>query len=674
MNSSLISKEIWNDSRFENILLLSEYVYFKTPFRLSKGNKIVASLNNISGQVWHQGYNMFREWNLNGHATGEEIIDAFLNQIPNRTKYKVEINKKSKRGGQLVTKIRFYLLKVMENYMTAKQKPFKEHQLGILVRNDIPNEFEKINEISTDKYLVSASVGQGNWAHVPWIAIMNKQITTSTQRGYYIVYLFSEDMSRVYLTIAQGVTETMREEMEKVKKGIQSTVPEDSKVKIDDGIDLGDSKRAKDYAFSTAAYIRYDYNTMPSEETLLNDLKHMLEIYENYIEKEQKATKSSDILLKEEIKEDIVLYEGSQGELVDHIYKYIRGKGFLYSKEEVTNLYLSLKTKPFVILSGISGTGKTMIGKWFAESLGATEKNGQLSIIPVRPDWNDGSDLLGYTDIKGDFQDGPLTKILKRAVANPEKPYFVILDEMNLARVEYYFSDLLSIMETRRWKNGRIVSSALLSEEIAGEEVYIPENFYVIGTVNMDETTHPFSKKVLDRANTIEFNDVNLNNLSFLKDIEEIESERVNQGILAAKYLHLKDLYKDKPDLVARISDELTTINQYLEKTQAHIGYRVRDEICFYLAYNEEVEYFTVKQAMDYCILQKVLPRISGSDSRVDELLKMLYQYFTNRVYDEELEDFIEDLETANYPQSAKKVLEMLRRLEEDGFTSFWVT
>ena len=150
--------------------------------------------------------------------------------------------------------------------------------------------------------------------------------------------------------------------------------------------------------------------------------------------------------------------------------------------------------------------------------MGATEENGQFALIPIRPDWNDGSDLLGYVDIKGDFKQGPLTKVIEKAEQNPDDPYFVLLDEMNLARVEHYFSDMLSVMESRKWEDGKMVTSTFLSEEIAKRDIKLPTNLYIIGTVNMDETTHPFSKKVLDRANTIEFNRVELSNLAFLRE------------------------------------------------------------------------------------------------------------------------------------------------------------
>lgn len=357
--------------------------------------------------------------------------------------------------------------------------------------------------------------------------------------------------------------------------------------------------------------------------------------------------------------------------LISHIDSYIKSKGFYYRLEEVTNLILSLKTKPFVILFGISGTGKTMIVRWFAEALGANEENGQFTIIPVRPDWSDGSDLLGYTDIKGDFKEGPLTKVIKEANLNSDKPYIVLLDEMNLARVEYYFSDILSVMESRSFNDdGKIETSTILKKEVAGENIYLPANLYIIGTVNMDETTHPFSKKVLDRANTIEFNRVQLDYLDFLQEIEAIEPVSVKQEVLESKYIHLKDIYEDNPDIVHQVTQELEKVNKVLKKLQAHVGYRVRDEICMYIAYSEENQVMKFDQAMDHCLLQKILPRISGSDSRVKDVLDDLLNICAPPF---DLNEEKINLTYAKYPKSAEKLIEMRRRLV-DGFTSFWIS
>jgi 5-methylcytosine-specific restriction enzyme B len=438
--------------------------------------------------------------------------------------------------------------------------------------------------LSQDRYVVKGSTGQGVWTDVHWIAIMNKTITTSTQRGYYIVYLFSDDMKKVHLTLAQGVTKTPKEEMLRINEEIRQIIPLNENVKKDDELNLGESKKAKEYKPSVAAYISYSIERMPSDEQLQRDLQQMIQYYENYVE----------------IKSNMKKFEHlSYQSIVQHIYSYISSKGFYYTKEEVINLFLSLKTKPFVILSGISGTGKTKVIQWLAESVGATKKNGRFTLIPVRPDWNDGSDLLGYVDIKGEFKPGPLTKVVLEAEQNKEDPYFVLLDEMNLARVEHYFSDVLSVMESRRWEDGKIVSSTLLSKEIAGQDISLPPNVYIIGTVNMDETTHPFSKKVLDRANTIEFNRVQLNHLDFLKELKEAEPIQLKQEVFTVKYLHLKDVYHQYPHIVEKATNELVKVNEYLQPLGAHVGYRVRDEICFYLAYNEEGKLMTYENAFD---------------------------------------------------------------------------
>ncbi|MBE1553204.1 McrB family protein [Sporosarcina limicola] len=353
-------------------------------------------------------------------------------------------------------------------------------------------------------------------------------------------------------------------------------------------------------------------------------------------------------------------------ELIEHIHSYITSQGFNYSLINIKNFYLSLRSKPFVIISGISGTGKTKIVQLFAESVGATEENERFKLIPVRPDWSDGSELLGYTDIKGEFQKGPLTEMVEHAMKYSTLPHFVLLDEMNLARVEYYFSDVLSVMESRRRNRDEIISSYLLDEKATGVPLRLPENLFIIGTVNMDETTHPFSKKVLDRANTIEFNEIYLENFDYLEEQEEVEAQQFLNEQLAANYISLKDVYDTHSTLISKVSSRLVAINKILEPLNAHVGYRVRDEICFYMIHNAEAGLLDENEAFDFCIMQKILPRITGGDGRVETLLNDLLEWLTDRSYDIAI--------SGNYPRSAKKVTEMLGRYHADGFTSFWIS
>ncbi|MEL3971117.1 DUF3578 domain-containing protein [Rossellomorea oryzaecorticis] len=565
------------------------------------------------------------------------------------------------------TSIREKLLYIMNNYVSAKTQPFGGNQLGPYVRNEVPKEFQKLSCLN-DQYVVTGSVGQGNWASVPWIAIMNKEITTSTQRGYYIVYLFSEDMSRLYLTLAQGVTETTKEEMLKRKQEIRDHVEMRASVKKDNDLYLGESSKAKGYALSTAAYIEYKKDAMPSERELVEDLESMISYYERYIVYSKTQVNTEDLL--SEVEETAVEFR-NDSELVDHIHSYISTKGFYYERRDINNLYLSLKTKPFVILSGISGTGKTKIVQLFAESLRATADNGQFALIPVRPDWSDGSDLIGYRDIKGEFQAGPFTKVLIEAnkPENRNKPYFVLLDEMNLARVEYYFSDLLSVMESRDRKDGELVSAPVVEETEVGR-LLMRDNLFIIGTVNMDETTHPFSPKVLDRANTIEYNEVVLDHFGFLSKDTDAEPLSISNKQVAGRFLNLKDAYFDHEDLVKKVTSLLVEVNSILEPIKAHFGYRVRDEVCFYMIYNDEGQLMSFDEAFDYQLLQKVLPRLTGNDLKTEDALKKLFRFCTRHEWTEEDVEAI--VKEARFSKSARKLSNMIPKIMHDGFTSFW--
>ncbi|WAA10988.1 McrB family protein [Fervidibacillus albus] len=362
----------------------------------------------------------------------------------------------------------------------------------------------------------------------------------------------------------------------------------------------------------------------------------------------------------------------SDKEMMDQISHFIHQKGLYYDIDDLKNFFLSIKSKPFVILSGISGTGKTKLVQLFAESIGATSDNGQFKLIPVRPDWSDGTDLLGYIDLKGEFRPGALTEFLQEAgkLENRNKPYFLLLDEMNLARVEYYFSELLSIMETKKFVNGMIQSDPVLHTN-KNEKIRLYNNIYFIGTVNMDETTHPFSKKVLDRANTIEFNDIDLEFFDFLNEKNNAQPIKITNDQIAGKFLTLKDAYFEHKELIHSTIDQLIKINQMLDEINSQFGYRVRDEICFYMIYNAESQLLNEDKAFDYQIMQKVLPRITGSDEATINVLKKIFKYSSNINWNENL-TLEEIVAGSRYPKTAKKVFNMIKKREEEGFTSFW--
>ena len=361
--------------------------------------------------------------------------------------------------------------------------------------------------------------------------------------------------------------------------------------------------------------------------------------------------------------------------VLKRINQYINGNGYIYSYEELSNFYLSLKTKPFVIQAGISGTGKSKLVRLFAESINAKFKS-----IPVKPDWNDSTELLGYKNIKDEFVKGELYKVIDEAKEHLDTPYFVCLDEMNLARVEYYLSEYLSVIESRKFETDKIVTDKLFSESyfenVEDNNISIPENLYIIGTVNMDDTTFSFSRKVLDRANTIEFSEVDLETLDFLTD--EAETLVVDNSLLKTQFLNIKDALEIDRTYVEEINEKIVEINNILKPYSKHFGYRVRDEIVFYMLENKLANLLEEDMAFDYQIMQKILPTIIGSDVYIEEILIKLFKICTGfnlenkQNYIKEAESVIKnESEKCRYPKSATKILQMLKGYR-DGFVSFW--
>lgn len=381
----------------------------------------------------------------------------------------------------------------------------------------------------------------------------------------------------------------------------------------------------------------------------------------------------------------------------------------------------AIKSKPFLLLAGISGTGKSRIVRELARAcweVGTSDykehKPKNYEMVQVKPNWHDSSELIGYVSRLGEepaFIAGDFLKFIVKAWENPHVPYFLCLDEMNLAPVEQYFAEYLSVVESRKKdeETGDVVTDPILKPEYEAEldektdervpkawyknlinellvecpdekqfglfrqfiekGISIPQNLIVVGTVNMDETTFSFSRKVLDRAMTIEMNEVDLAG-GLTQKHETIG--KLNFDDLVGTNVEGMDVYSDNQKVCDKAITYLQKINEVLEGTPFKVAYRTRNEFLLYVVNNlpyrkdedgdELDEEEVVARALDEITSMKVLSRIEGDDQKVkEELLARLEQVVTDMLPETLHEKSV----------SLAKLKEMKERCKT-GFTSFW--
>lgn len=353
-----------------------------------------------------------------------------------------------------------------------------------------------------------------------------------------------------------------------------------------------------------------------------------------------------------------------------NLLEYIAARGFAFDPWQVAAYVTAIRTKPFVILAGVSGTGKSALPKLIADATG-----GKTTIVPVRPDWHDSSELLGYQRLDTKFEPGHLLKAALEAQQNPQDQFFFVLDEMNIARPEYYLAEVLSrIEETGALAPGQ--TGQPLSPNASGNgpgdvpwnTVRLPSNLAIVGSVNMDETTFGFSRKVLDRAFVIEFSEVDLSRIGDV-DLTTLPSPLAWTSDDWKRTASTLAQHPNRHDpAVAQAVATLQEINRLLIECQLQFGYRVRDEIgLFCLAAQSVEDAFQTQDggtigALDLAISMKVLPRIQGSGVAITKLLDQLNTWAQPGSGDE-----------SSFPVSGQRIDLMRRRLAETGFTNYWL-
>lgn len=376
------------------------------------------------------------------------------------------------------------------------------------------------------------------------------------------------------------------------------------------------------------------------------------------------------------------------------------------------NFIEALKTKPFLLLAGISGTGKSQKVKELAYLTcpkdGVLDADsttpGNYCLIEVKPNWHDSTELLGYySNLTEKYNITPFLHFVYKASQHPDVPFFVCLDEMNLAPVEQYFAEYLSVLETRSVKDGRIETAELLSKKLfegcAEDRGYtpdelnvlsflkenglrLPDNLFVIGTVNMDDTTHQFSRKVIDRAFTIEMNgdeleemfaEDNAKALSYTNNPLPI-SELKPKFVKAAEALNdqVVNIYKDQ--IVEQVPAKLKAINAILKDTPFRVSYRVQNEFVLYLSTlilkrkDDETIDDLINKAALVILLEKILPRVQGDEK--------LLSTAEGNVFTELIKYVKENLKCKDdsgvYTEVLTKLDEMNKRLSNTYFANFF--
>ena len=372
----------------------------------------------------------------------------------------------------------------------------------------------------------------------------------------------------------------------------------------------------------------------------------------------------------------------------------------------------ALRTKPFMLLAGISGTGKSRIVRELAKACwqeGDEEfgKNNprNFCMLQVKPNWHDSAELLGYVSRisgKSEFVPGDFLKFVVNAWEEPDVPYFLCLDEMNLAPVEQYFAEYLSVIESRKLIDGVITTDPLLkkpyekkeydlsvkygedmdwfqqlviqltSNDVLKKQFYqhgisIPQNLFVVGTVNMDETTFSFSRKVLDRAMTLEMNEVDL--YGGLTD-EGSEIGYIGNCIIGTA-AEGKDVYAENKELCDLVLTYLEKMNAVLEGTPFKIAYRTRNEFLLYVVNRQLLDKDSqLWQTLDEMTSMKILSRIEGDSDRAKKPLEALQQLVETHI----TKVIPESKDDTPKPKSisATKIEEMLKKLHDTSFTSYW--
>lgn len=585
----------------------------------------------------------------------------------------------------------------IQEYKVGQSTKHAQH-LKDVVEEKLPKAIREY--ISNGNYKVEGSIGKGRLTETLWIGVFNKAITNSATKGVYLVFLFSKNLQHVYLTLIQAASEMnsrntsslsksdkqrLAVETSKIRSEMQKVIPQKYIPFLGGPDNINTSK--KDYALGCIFGNEWDI-TRDSEELadLFNAYLDIYEIYYRKLYKENHVKTSTPVHVNiTEVNENLENEVKPQKKLtmIESFITALKESGLIFSDNLIRRFISALEAKPFVILSGLAGSGKTQLALAFSRWI--TKDNSQVCIVPVQSDWTNREPLLGFPDaldknnFVADEPAGSVIKLIEAANKNANKPYFLILDEMNLSYVERYFADFLSSIESgepiKLWERPNDSNSKVPAQ------IFLSPNLFIIGTMNVDETTYMFSPKVLDRANVIEFKADAESIQEFLEKGSHVDKDKLNEnrGDFGVDFMSkaVSPVSKEAQD--QQVIKDLINFFKSLKKVNAEFGFRTASEINRYINLAKENKMDT-NDAVDSAILQKLLPKLHGSRKKLTPVLSALWNLCLNDGIDSELlnletqEDFNDnngEKSLFKYPLTAEKIFRMYSSVVDNGFTSF---
>lgn len=361
--------------------------------------------------------------------------------------------------------------------------------------------------------------------------------------------------------------------------------------------------------------LRENEAKIKEQEEILNNLSAHCASLKNTIE--NLSAQNSYLRNRKSYTSEVINYE-DDGQVFSAFENNAKACSLNFNSNDLINFYTSVKSSRLTIIEGISGTGKSKLVDLYGQTLGL-DKDNRMLVIPVSPGWTDDSDILGYLDTNSmTYKEASigLVSFLVEAEKHPDKPYLISFDEMNLAKVEYYFAKFISVLEND--VNNRILriynpreEKDVLNYVDYPAEIRLGENLIFCGTINVDESTYRLSDKVLDRANLIKLQDCDFGVYDDEKPVFKVVDVTLVDRPIEGK------LTDDELSILDELNERLKAINP-----RFGFAHRVIRQIGRYLeAIPENSIDFTREKALDKLIVQKILPKVRGTEEQVRDLL-----------------------------------------------------